>query len=109
MSNASWVARGLKENVAKLPPATGVRRISIPTFKHTIEPMPGKMASVAIYNHLATKYGGKLNKQAAQEGLDIYAEFVEEARQHAGSHPNIDLLFKVIDDNMVVDVHVDKE
>lgn len=55
----------------------------------------GKMASVAIYNHLALKHGGRLTADAAREALALYDEVVADAKAHPGSHPNIDLLFKV--------------
>jgi hypothetical protein len=48
---------------------------------HTIPNAPGKKASVAIYAHLAAKYGGKITADAAREGLELYGEYVEEAKQ----------------------------
>ena len=72
--HASVSCRGLKENVAALPSPTGVKRITFPSLSHTIDPMPGKMASVAIYSYLSDKHDGKLTKKAAQEALDLYAE-----------------------------------
>ena len=51
---------------------------------------------MAIYSHLAQKYGGSLSPAAAQEGLDLYAEVVADARAHPGSHPNIDILLDVL-------------
>jgi hypothetical protein len=57
---------------------------------------PGKKASLAIYAHLAKKYNGQLTAAAAQEGLQLYGEYVEEAQQQPGSHPNIDLLLEVV-------------
>lgn len=59
-------------------------------------PVAGKKASVAIYAHLAQKYGGILSEAAANEGLSLYAEVVEDARSHPGSHPNVDILFNVL-------------
>ena len=61
----------------------------------TIENKPGKAGSVAVYNALATRHGS-INVAAAQEGLTLFAEHTESARQHPGSHPNIDRLFEVI-------------
>ncbi len=61
----------------------------------TIENKPGKAGSVAVYNALAARHGS-INVAAAQEGLDLFAEHTESARQHPGSHPNIDRLFEVI-------------
>ncbi len=61
----------------------------------TIENKPGKAGSLAVYNALAVKYGS-INVAAAEEGLQLFAEHTESARQHPGSHPNIDRLFEVI-------------
>lgn len=61
----------------------------------TIENQPGKAGSLALYNALAVKHGS-INVAAAQEGLQLFAEHTESARQHPGSHPNIDRLFEVI-------------
>ena len=61
----------------------------------TIENKPGKAGSLAVYHALAAKHGS-INAAAAQEGLTLFAEHTESARQHPGSHPNIDRLFEVI-------------
>lgn len=91
------IVRGLKENVAALPPVNNVTKISLPalgrsiqarahvtkislrctsqlittTQTHPTQPMPGKMASIAIYAHIASKYSGKLDKVAAQEAISL--------------------------------------
>lgn len=89
-------ATGLKENVAALPPIDSIAAITLQPINHTIANAPGKKASVAIYSHLATKYGGKLTVVAAEEGLQLYDEVVADAKAHPGSHPNIDILLNVI-------------
>ncbi len=61
----------------------------------TIENKPGKAGSLAVYNALTTRHGS-INVAAAEEGLLLFAEHTESARQHPGSHPNIDRLFEVI-------------
>ena len=61
----------------------------------TIENKPGKAGSLAVYHALAAKHGS-INVAAAQEGLTLFAEHTESARQHPASHPNIDRLFEVI-------------
>ena len=61
----------------------------------TIENKPGKAGSLAVYNALAAEHGS-INVAAAQQGLQLFAEHTESARQHPGSHPNIDRLFEVI-------------
>lgn len=61
----------------------------------TIENKPGKAGSLAVYNALAARHG-RIHVAAAQEGLALFAEHTEAARQQPGSHPNIDRLFEVI-------------
>lgn len=56
---------------------------------------PGKTGSLTIYAALAAKHG-RIDAKAAQEGLVLFAEHTEDARQHPGSHPNIDRLLEVI-------------
>ena len=102
------ICHGLKENVAKLPAPSGVKQISF-SNTHVITPMPGKMASVSIYSHLAAKHGNVINKAAAEEGLELYAEVVEDARAHRGSHPNIDLLLDVISTGQELGIIVERE
>lgn len=65
---------------------------------------------MAIYAHLAQKYGGVLNAAAANEGLSLYDEVVEDARSHPGSHPNIDILFDVLaKPDVQVTIQVEKQ
>ena len=87
---------GMKENLAVLPSTATVRRVTVPALNWTIENEPGKKASVAIYAHIASAHSGQLNPTSAQLGLQLYAEYVDEARKSPGSHPNIDLLLNVI-------------
>ena len=61
----------------------------------TIENKPGKAGSLAVYNALAAKHGS-INLAAAEEGLQLFAEHTEAAREHPGSHPNIDRLLEVM-------------
>ncbi|GAB2471625.1 MAG: DUF2322 family protein [Comamonas sp.] len=60
-----------------------------------IENKPGKAGSLAVYHALAAKHGG-ITVEAAQEGLQLFAEHTDDARQHPGNHPNIDRLLEVI-------------
>jgi hypothetical protein len=43
---------------------------------------------------LLTKYG-VINAAAAAEGLALYAEHTQDARQNPGKHPNIDRLLAI--------------
>ena len=87
------------ENLAQLPAIAHLRRIELLDASGevvaTIENQPGKAGSLAVYHALAAKHGG-IDVAAAQEGLVLFAEHTESARQHPGSHPNIDRLFAVI-------------
>jgi hypothetical protein len=69
---------------------------------------PGKAASARIYAHLAAAHGGVLGVAAAQEGLRLYGEYVDEARREPGSHPNIDLLLRVADEGLECGVTVER-
>ncbi len=102
-------ARGLKENVAALPSASGVKRVRIPQIQHELVPAPGKMASIAIYAYIAGKHGGKLTKASAAEAIALYAEAADDAKLHPGSHPNIDLLFPVTKGDLAYDIVVETE
>lgn len=65
---------------------------------------------MAIYAHLAQKYGSLLSEAAANEGLSLYAEVVEDARSHPRSHPNIDILFNVLaQPDTKVTIQVDRQ
>lgn len=61
----------------------------------SIPNQPGKAGSLTVYAALAAKYGS-INPAAAQEGLTLFAEHTDDARQNPGKHPNIDRLLEVI-------------
>jgi len=71
----------------------------------SIPNQPGKAGSVRLYHALLTKHGC-LNAAAAQEGLELFAEHTADARQHPGSHPNIDRLFSIIENGQALQVKV---
>lgn len=60
-----------------------------------IENKPGQAGSVAIYNHLGQIYGA-ITPDAANKGLELYAEHAEDARLNPGKHRNIDRLQAVV-------------
>lgn len=93
---------GLKDNLEKLGPAGNVARVEIPEQGHSIVAGPGKMASVQIYKAVSDRFGGKLDSAGAAWALEQYGEYVEDARQNPGSHPNIDLLFAVQDQGLTL-------
>lgn len=71
---------------------------------HTIPAIEGKLGSLKLYNALAEKFEYKLNPTSAEQGLIWFAEHVEDAKQNIGKHPNIDLLFKVIEQNLELEL-----
>ena len=87
------------DNLRQLPPITHLAELQLidaaGQVAASIENKPGKAGSLAVYNALAAKYGS-IDVAAAQEGLALFAEHTESARQHPGSHPNIDRLFDVV-------------
>jgi hypothetical protein len=72
----------------------------------TIENQPGRKGSLAVYAALATRHGGKIGRDAALEGLRLFAEHTEDARKHPGSHPNIDRLVELADSGRVLTVRL---
>jgi hypothetical protein len=87
------------DNLRQLPPITHLSELQLidaaGQVAATIENKPGKAGSLAVYNALAAKHGS-INVAAAEEGLVLFAEHTASARQHPGSHPNIDRLLDVI-------------
>lgn len=67
---------------------------------HHIPAQEGKLGSLRVYNALAQQFDGKLDHTSAQKGLEIFAEHTADARQNPGKHPNIDLLLKVIEEEL---------
>ena len=67
---------------------------------HHIPAVEGKLGSLKLYYALSTQFNQKLNNESAKQGLDWFAEHVEDAKQNVGKHPNIDLLLKVIEQDL---------
>ena len=86
------------ENLKKLPGISHLAAINLLDAEGnvvaSIENKPGSLGSLAVYNHLAQTYGS-INGEAARKGLEIFAEHTDDARLHAGKHPNIDRLLAV--------------
>lgn len=67
---------------------------------HHIPAVEGKLGSLKLYYALFTKFNGKLTASSAQQGIEWFAEHLEDALQHSGKHPNIDLLLLVKEKNL---------
>lgn len=95
--------------LATLENADQVQRISL--FNRdgspagTIDNKPGSSGSVKVYLHLYRKFGS-LDVSAAKEGLTLYAEHTQDAKDHPGKHPNIDRLFAVIAANSALSLDI---
>lgn len=71
---------------------------------HHIPAVEGKLGSLKLYNALFAKFNGKLTASAAEQGIEWFAEHVADAKENVGKHPNIDLLFNVIAENLVLEL-----
>lgn len=69
----------------------------------SIENKPGKTGSLTVYAALAAKHG-RIDKAAAEEGLELFAEHTADARARPGAHPNIDRLFEIIASGQALEV-----
>ena len=69
---------------------------------HHIPAVQGKLGSLKLYNALAQEFDNRLDSAAAERGLSLFAEHTADARTNPGKHPNIDLLFKVKTENLVL-------
>ena|ERR1700704_1040522 len=74
----------------------------------TLENKPGKAGSLAVYNHLILRYQ-KINPAAAMAGLTLFAEHTNDAEKSPGKHPNIDRLFRVIEENLSLSAKVTRK
>lgn len=90
------------DNLKQLPGVEDIEKLDLldsgGKLVATLENKPGKAGSLAVYNHLALRHG-KIDTASAQEGLALFAEHTEDARKNPGKHPNIDRLFKVIEED----------
>lgn len=87
-----------KDNLAQLPAIAGIERIDLTdsagTVVATIENLPGKQGSLAVYAYLKQAFG-KLDAAAASHGLEVFAEHTADARNRPGAHPNVDRLLDI--------------
>lgn len=88
--------KDILETLPSIDHLTGLDVLNDETVIHHIPAAPGKLGSLRLYNALAEKFNRKLDRTSAQQGIEWFAEHVEDAKQNPGKHPNIDLLFKVI-------------
>ena len=93
--------KDILETLPSIEHLTGLDVLNGETVIHHITAVPGKLGSLRLYNALAEKFNGKLDRTSAQQGIEWFAEHVEDAKQNPGKHPNIDLLFKVATEDVI--------
>ena len=88
------------DNIKKLPGISHLAAVQLIDADGAeagrIENMQGQAGSLAVYNHLAQTFGA-ITPEAAQVGVQLYAEHAEDARLHPGKHPNIDRLLQLVE------------
>lgn len=98
-----------KDTLASLTDTSNIKQLELLDLQgnviDSIENIPGKAGSVSVYYHV-TAGNGQLDKTAAEQALQLYAEHTEDARQNPGKHPNIDRLFDMIKNNLTYQVNV---
>ena len=89
--------KDILETLPSIEHLTGLDVLNGETVIHHIPAAPGKLGSLRLYNALAEKFNGKLDRTSAQKGLQLFGEHTQDARENVG----IDLLFKVVAENVV--------
>ncbi|VEI76627.1 Uncharacterized protein conserved in bacteria [Mannheimia haemolytica] len=92
-----------KDYLATFPAIEHLAGLNVVNSGEVIQHIPaieGKLGSLKLYNALFSKFDGKLTASAAKQGLEWFAEHVEDAKNNVGKHPNIDLLFRVIEQDL---------
>jgi hypothetical protein len=98
---------GFQENLRQLPEIKHIARLELYGDGYepeaVIENEPGSQGSLAVYYKVAIDHGG-LTPNAARDALGLFAEHVQDAHDHPGKHPNIDRLFRILDENLFYSV-----
>lgn len=98
-----------QENLAGMPGIDDLARLQLldagGSLVATIENKAGSQGSLRVYRHLAEQFGA-ITPQAAQAGLELYAEHTADARANPGKHPNIDRLFGIVDASQTLTVRL---
>lgn len=71
------------------------------TVAHHIPAAEGKLGSLKLYHALAQRFNGRLDSEAAGQGLIWFAEHTADAEACPGKHPNIDLLRRIVAEHQV--------
>ena len=97
------------EILKTLPDVAELDRIELydlnDNFIDKIENLPGTQGSLKVYFFLFKTYK-LIDTEAAQNGLKLFSEHTVDAKKKPGSHPNIDRLILLIDNNKTLKIKV---
>ncbi len=95
-----------QENLAQMPDIAHLRGLDVCDHEnkvlHHIPAVEGKLGSLKLYHALAQRFDGVLDAAAAEQGLAWFAEHTADALANAGKHPNVDLLLRVRDEGLTL-------
>lgn len=66
--------KDILETLPSIDHLTGLDVLNGETVIHHIPAAPGKLGSLRLYNALAEKFNGKLDRPSAQQGIEWFAE-----------------------------------
>ena len=98
-----------KEILKTLPDVTELDRVELydlnDNYIDKIENLPGTQGSLKVYFFIYKKYK-LIDTEAAQNGLELFSEHTDDAKKKPGSHPNIDRLIHLINNNEILKIRV---
>lgn len=98
-----------KDNLQLLPSIDDLARIELidpnGTIVASIENLPGKQGSLAVYQYLHQSFG-VVDAEAAAHGLAVFAENTADAKNRPGAHPNIDVLLDIVNGSASLNVRL---
>jgi len=89
---------GFKQNLERLLPIGDVEKIVLTSRKEIVGEIPnaeGKRGSLQVYLNLLNFQSGEVTPEMANSGIELFAEYSDEARGNPSSHPNIQRLFAI--------------
>lgn len=100
---------GFIENLNELKNIKNVKQVTLLKNEKVFATIPnaeGKKGSLKVYSNLINFKDGIIDAKKANKGLDIFAEYVKDAKNTPGSHPNIDYLLDVIETGKEIKVKI---
>lgn len=92
--------KSILDTLPSIDNLTGLDVLENDKVIHHIPAVAGKLGSLRVYHALALEFNGKLDRTCAEKGLALFAEHTLDAKENPAKHPNIDLLFKVVNENL---------